>query len=297
MDVESKAGAGTTLKIKIPLTLAIIPALIVKCGGDRYAIPQVSLIELVRLESGKEIESIHGAAVHRLRGNLLPLVYLNRELQVESPVEALDIIVLQAGTQRFGLVVDEVCDTEEIVVKPLGKQLKSIPCFAGATIMGDGAVALILDVFGLANRSGVLRAMRANEASESASNVAEAAGDLQMLLLFQLGEFQNMAIPLSTVARLEEFQTSAIERAGSREVVQYRDGILPLLRVGSLLPDVDEAGSSEGPVQAVVYSENGRSMGLLVGRISGHCETARRNSAYDRQSPAAGLRGHPEPRD
>src|SRR5262245_28655814 len=130
VDIESRVGRGTTVKMKIPLTLAIIPALTVTSGGDRYAIPQVSLLELVRLEgeqAQRGIEHIHGAPVHRLRGNLLPVVYLHRELQVEAARGAdseINIVVLQADDRQFGLVVDAIHDTEEIVVKPLQKQIK-----------------------------------------------------------------------------------------------------------------------------------------------------------------------------
>ncbi len=167
VDLQSRLGEGTTLKIKIPLTLAIIPALIVTSGGDRFAIPQVSLLELVRLEgeqARRQIEFIHGAPVYRLRGQLLPLAYLNRELKIqgksESDTAAVNIVVLQADGHPFGLVVDEINDTEEIVVKPLGKQLKGVASFAGATIMGDGRVALILDVLGLAQRANVVTEVR-----------------------------------------------------------------------------------------------------------------------------------------
>jgi two-component system chemotaxis sensor kinase CheA len=167
VDMQTVRGAGTTLKIKIPLTLAIIPALIVTSGGERFAIPQVSLLELVRLEKSQEdaqIEYIHGAPIYRLRGQLLPLVYLNKQLKLDDSrpgVEAdaqeeTNIVVLQADGHPFGLVVDKINDTQEIVVKPLGKQLKGVICFAGATIMGDGKVALILDVLGLAQQSNVV---------------------------------------------------------------------------------------------------------------------------------------------
>ena len=151
IDVQSQVGRWTRIKIKIPLTLAIIPALIVRCAGDRYAIPQVSLIELLRLE-GKDvhqkIEIIHGAPVYRLRGNLLPLVYLRRELMVDDVTHVhendddhtVNIVVLQADDRQFGLVLDSVHDTEEIVVKPLSKQLKELAVYAGATIMGDARV-------------------------------------------------------------------------------------------------------------------------------------------------------------
>src|SRR5208282_1986863 len=160
VDLQSKPGQGVMVRMKIPLTLAIIPALIVTSAGERYAVPQVSLLELVRVEPAAErngIEMIHGAPVYRLRGRLLPLVYLNRELQVGSEpstavegdagdVQAVNIVVLEADGRQFGLVVDFINDTEEIVVKPLSKHLKSISVYAGATIMGEGKEALILDV-------------------------------------------------------------------------------------------------------------------------------------------------------
>ena len=166
VDLESHPGRGTTVKMKIPLTLAIIPALTVTTGGDRYAIPQVNLLELVRLEgerADRGIERIGDAPVYRLRGDLLPLVYLDRELQVETARPAggdVYIVVLQADDRQFGLVVDDIHDTEEIVVKPLQKQLKGIPVLSGATIMGDGRVALILDVLGLAQRANVVSGAR-----------------------------------------------------------------------------------------------------------------------------------------
>jgi two-component system chemotaxis sensor kinase CheA len=156
VDVQSAPGRGTTVRVRIPLTLAIIPALIVTCGENRFAIPQVALLELVSLD-GREtsggIETVHGAPVCRLRGRLLPLVYLSRELQLAEmrvSSEVVNVVVLRADDRQFGLVVDGIHDTEEIVVKPLRKQLKSIKTFAGASIMGDGRVALILDVMGLA---------------------------------------------------------------------------------------------------------------------------------------------------
>ncbi len=161
IDIQSQMGTGTTIRIKIPLTLAIIPALIVTSGGERFAIPQVNLLELVRLdgeEAMKSIEQIKDKRLYRLRGQLLQLVYLNQELRLDSvdrsQTKCLTIVVLQSDERAFGLVVDDVSDTGEIVVKPMGKQLKGLPAFAGATIMGDGRVALILDVFGLAQRAG-----------------------------------------------------------------------------------------------------------------------------------------------
>jgi two-component system chemotaxis sensor kinase CheA len=289
VDIQSQSGKGTTLKIKIPLTLAIIPALTVTSGGDRYAIPQVSLLELVRLEgeqARKGIEMIHGAPVYRLRGRLLPLVYLNRALGIEegsssnrtekSAADVANIVVLQADDRQFGLVVEEINDTEEIVVKPLGKQLKGIATFAGATIMGDGRVALILDVLGLAQQARVVAETRDRGLVKKATAARQKSKGFETLLLFRSADGGRMAIPLSLVARLEEFERSAVERSGGQYVVQYRGEILPLIFLSSSL---DRNGGSEESreamvsqngsekIQVVVYSEHGRSAGLVVDHI------------------------------
>jgi two-component system chemotaxis sensor kinase CheA len=279
VDVLSEAGQGTTLKIKIPLTLAIIPALIVTSGGERFAIPQVSLLELVRMEAEQArngIEMLYGAPIYRLRGQLLPLAYLNRELKLESPAleavkthtdEAIvNIVVLQADGRQFGMVVDEINDTEEIVVKPLGKQLKGINCFAGATIMGDGKVALILDVMGLAQHANVIAEVH-DRSLAGKTKAVERVDERQTLLLFNAGQAARMAIPLSMVARLEEFPRAQVERSGNQEVIQYRGQILPLIQIANYLPSAGPAPAQCDPMQVVVYSEGGRSVGLVVGKI------------------------------
>ena len=275
VDVLSQLGQGTTLKIKIPLTLAIIPALIVTSRSERFAIPQVNLLELVRLEgelARKGIEELYGAPVYRLRGQLLPLVYLNREFKLEhsgteKTATDVQIVVLQADGRQFGMVVDEINDTEEIVVKPLGKQLKGISCFAGATIMGDGRVALILDVLGLAQHAKVIAEVRDRSLTDKSKNV-DRASQKQSFLVFDAGQNSRMAIPLSAVARLEEFPRKMIERSGGQEVVQYRGDILPLIQVSDYLANGGNATSTADPLQVVVYSELGRSVGLVVGKIS-----------------------------
>jgi two-component system, chemotaxis family, sensor kinase CheA len=269
VDIQSALGRGTTLRIKIPLTLAIIPALTVTSGGDRYAIPQVSLLELVRAEqhgAGARIERIHDVPVYRLRGNLLPLLFLGRELGVgggPQAGEAANIVVLQAADRRFGLVVDEINDTEEIVVKPLGKQLKGVPVFAGATIMGDGRVALILDVLGLAQRANVVSEARDRERPAAETAAADGGAPVRTLLVLGLGEERRLAIPLSVVARLEELPASALERAGERDVAQYRGEILPLLRLSAAL-GMPGREASDGPLQVVVYADEGHQVGLVV---------------------------------
>ncbi len=283
VDVQSAAGKGTTVHMKIPLTLAIIPALIVTTAGDRYAVPQVNLLELVRLdgEQGRTaLEHVDGAPVYRLRGRLLPLMYLRKELR-EEPVAAgkrdlpdgVNIVVLRADDRQFGLVVDDINDTEEIVVKPLGKQLKSINAFAGATIMGDGKVALILDVLGLAQRANIVNGIREQARAEEVRS-ASAQKDKdderhQAFLLFQYGESGRMAVDLSLVARLEEFPRSQIEIAGDQEVVQYRGQIMPLVRVSEELESERRQKSDlpQDSLHVVVYSDKGKSVGLVVDRI------------------------------
>ncbi len=276
VDIHTELGRGTTLKIKIPLTLAIIPALLVASAGDRFAIPQVSLIELLRLtdpHASGGIEMVYGAPVHRLRGRLLPLVSLNQVLGLQGDfwgprgrdVEAVNVIVLQAEDTTFGLVVDEIADTEEIVVKPLGKQLKSLRAYAGATIMGDGRVALILDVPGLAHQAGVVAAGRAQRDADAArASDVEAAREAGLLLIFRLGPDRRVAIPLSQVARLEEIAASQVERAGRLRVVQYRGGLLPLLRLAVMLGGESHAGES---LSVVVYAHQGNDIGLMVENI------------------------------
>ncbi len=278
VDVYSVSGQGTTLRIKIPLTLAIIPALVVTSGHERFAIPQVSLLELVRLEGAegaKGIEMVNGTPVHRLRGNLLPLVHLNRELRLEvdkaeqepgDSTGTVNIVVLQADGRQFGLVVENINDTEEIVVKPLGKQLKGIECFAGATIMGDGQVALILDVLGLAQRANVVSGSKDQSISEVKTETGDSELGQDSWLLFRVGEKGRTAIPLSMVSRLEEFDPSAIETSGNHPVVQYRGKIMPLVHVADAL-QLSATASKESRVQVVVYSEGGRSIGLIVEEI------------------------------
>jgi two-component system chemotaxis sensor kinase CheA len=272
VDILSQPGVGTTVKLKIPLTLAIIPGLVVSCGGERFVIPQVSLLELIRLEgdsSEKHIEQVHGTPVYRRRGSLLPVTYLNQVLGLKSveKSEAVSMVVLQAEDRQFGLVVDGINDTQEIVVKPLGKQLKGLSVYAGATIMGDGRVALILDVLGIGQCSGVLAKSR-EQGRNLAGDKTQSGTEQQRLLLFRAGFFERLVLPLSLVARLEEFPRSSIEYAGGCQVVQYRDHILPLV----LLRDVLESGKgaqeqATETAQVIVVNDGERSIGLEVDQI------------------------------
>ena len=279
VDVATVVGQGTTFKIKIPLTLAIIPALIVGTGGESYAIPQVSLVELIRFEgeqSRNAIEMAYGAPVLRLRGNLLPLCNLSHEFtgQKVAPWQGpgaqdkvVNVVVLQADGHQFGMVVDEIRETQEIVVKPLDPQLKSVAGFAGATIMGDGRVALIIDVMGIAKKAQVVSESLERELAEETEGASEQSFDLtEKLLLAQVGD-RRVAVPLSLVARLEEFRRTDIENANGRTVVQYRGEIMPLVDLAYSLGAGPGDVVDDDMLHVVVYTSNGRSMGLLVDSI------------------------------
>lgn len=267
IEVESELGIGTTCRLRIPLTLAIVPALTVECAGDTYAIPQVSLLELVALDEDRAataMENVNGAPVYRLRGSLLPLVHLTDALGVGS--ERSDghvlIAVLQAEGRRFGLVIDRVLSTEEIVVKPLGARIKALGTYSGATILGDGRIALILDVQTLARR-----ALSAEALERSDQTVEETAVIVEpnRMVVAGIGEGRRVGIPLSQVTRLEHIPGHAVERVGNREVVQYRGAILPLLRLNRHLGGAHEPEGED--LVVVVYSERDRSVAIVVEHI------------------------------
>lgn len=270
VDIVSVPGQGTTVKLKIPLTLAIIPGLLITSGGQRFVIPQVSLLELIRLEDNPagKIDYVHDVPVYRRRGSLLPIAYLNEVLKLgpSHPGDVCNIVVLQAEQRQFGLIVDGVNDTQEIVVKPLGKQLKGLTCYSGSTIMGDGEVALILDVPGIGHLSGVLAENRVDRA-DSKTQKATSASDRQRLLLFKAGSFDRLAVPLSLVSRLEEFSTDVWEWADGRRVVQYRNRILPLVSLQEILEPGSLMQEESNPAQVIVFGSDDRCVGIVVDQI------------------------------
>jgi two-component system chemotaxis sensor kinase CheA len=266
IDVVSTVGLGTTVRIKIPLTLAIIPALVISADENLYAIPQVNLLELLRLEGEQalsRIETIQGTPVCRLRGALLPLVDLREQLGLALvDQETTFIVVLQADGRQFGLVVDEIKDTEEIVVKPLGKQLRGIPLYAGATIMGDGRVALILDANALARQAGMVSDASAPDGTDTTTADVERTA----LLVLGLSDGRRAALPLSAVDRLEQFPLHRLERIGGSEVVQYRGEILPLVRLDRALQSVGRPADADR-IQVVVCQHGGHAVGFVVTEI------------------------------
>jgi two-component system chemotaxis sensor kinase CheA len=266
IDVKSVPGEGSSFTIKIPLTLAIVSALIVEAGGDRFAIPQLSVIELVRAQSNSDhrIERIKDTPVLRLRNKLLPLIHLKKLLKMEGAAEAEPengfIVVTQVGNQTFGIVVDGVFHTEEIVVKPMSTKLRHINMFSGNTILGDGSVIMIIDPNGIAQSVGSA-ATQASEEAEEAQQASHMEKTVS-LLVFRAGSQQPKAVPLSLVTRLEEVDCKKIEFSNGRHLVQYRGQLMPLVRV------TDECSvRTEGAQPLLVFSDAGRSMGLVVDEI------------------------------
>jgi len=265
IDLKTAAGLGTTFTIKIPLTLAIVPSLIVEAGGERFAIPQLSVLELVRADNGGEhrIERIKDAPVLRLRNKLLPLIRLKEVLCLgECDNEAGFVVVMQAGNQVFGAVVDGVFHTEEIVIKPMSSKLRHIPAFSGTTILGDGSVIMIIDPNGVAQALGRVVTAGYADRPEMESDEEDNEGDTVSLLVFRAGSQHPKAVPLSLVTRLEEIDCRKIEVSDGRHLVQYRNQLMPLLPI-----DSETHVKKEGAQPILVFSDQGRSLGLVVDEI------------------------------
>ena len=299
VEIKSIEGKGTSLQLRIPLTLAIVPALIIKSNREKFAIPQVKLIELVRvqgrgsssgtsqasgIESGAttQIELLQGRPMFRLRGSLLPLYDL-REITGESYdssyKDGVFIVVLNSDGEVFGLLVPEVLDTADIVVKPISSLLNTVSTFSGATILGDGSIALILDVGGVAVHGKVINKRNQKEDLESFSKQerTKISSDIQEFLLFTVGTNAVHSVPLCLVNRLEEFSEDEIEQSGEQKVVRYRGSLLPLINLKSVLK-YNQLNSKMGLRQAeslmtsdrtsvIVVQRSGRNYGLIVDKI------------------------------
>jgi two-component system chemotaxis sensor kinase CheA len=268
VELKSQAGRGTSFVIKIPLTLAIVSALIVECSGERFAIPQISVLELVRAGAGSEstIERINDAPFLRLRNRILPLVSLHDLLGLDAAKKANSaetfIVVTQVGNYTFGIMVDRVFDTEEIVVKPVAPILRDIGMFSGNTILGDGSVIMILDPNGIAAASGGTSSHHEQAMHAEAASQAAQGGERTTLLVFRAGGTAPKAVPLALVARLEEIDSKTIEFGDGRPVVQYRGKLMPLIAI-----DTGYEIKREGRQPVLVFADGTRSMGLLVDEI------------------------------
>lgn len=298
VSLHSEAGTGTTVRMRVPLTLAIMSALVVVSGEQSYAIPHLSVVELVRLDAedaAGRIETAGDVSVYRLRDEPLPLVWLSAQLAGAAPLRApaaaptaAIVVVLQANGHKFGLIVDDVNDAQEIVVKPLGRCLRGVPIFAGATVMGNGKVVLILDVPALALHASVFSGAHTPRAGGASAEIGEPT---ELLLLLAGAGDVRMAVPLSQITRLETFARSSLERADGRQVVKYMGGMLPLEDLASLrgapgaaAPQaLDPAGP---PLHALVYSRGGRQVGVVAERI---LDTVDERVARLRPHPGTGL--------
>ncbi|MDV7338991.1 chemotaxis protein CheW [Terasakiella sp. A23] len=267
IELKSIEGKGSTFTIKIPLTLAIVSALVVECSGERFAIPQISVLELVRTSSASDnnIEMINDAPVLRLRNRLLPLVSLHDHLslgerKVDLENDELFIVVTQVGTYTFGIIVDRVFDTEEIVVKPVAPILRHISLFSGNTILGDGSVIMILDPNGIAATTGEVA--MGNSDAQSTSVATTTSGETTSILIFRAGGEELKAVPLALVARLEEVDVTKIEYSGTNPVVQYRGQLMPLIPI-----DLGHEWKEEGRQPVLVFTDKDHSMGLVVDEI------------------------------
>jgi len=283
IELNSVAGRGTTFLIKIPLTLAIVSALIVEVSGQRFAIPQLNVTELVSVSERAEarLETINSTPVLRLRDRLLPLVSLRAALGLQPQGTSHDnfVIVAQVGGSTFGIVVDRVFDTEEIVVKPVAPVLRGTPYYVGNTILGDGSVIMILDPNGLSAAAGQM----ADQAAAQERSALAAHADLASFLLFRASGRELKAIPLELVSRIESLDAASIEHVGGRQVVQYREHLMPLVPF-----DPAHVWKDQGHQDVLVFSDNGRSMGLAVDEV---VDIVRERMAVELSSARPGLLG------
>lgn len=271
-EIESVAGKGTTIRLKMPLTLAIIPALLVWVGGQRFAIPQVNLLELVYLteeQAKAHMDHVRGAPIHRLRGETLPVVNLAQALglppQVSkqvNPEPGVNIVVLSVGSRRYSMMVEAIDNTEEIVIKPMHGQLKRITSYSGATVLGDGGVALILDVAGVAIKAGLDLSY---DRSVTRDEVQQTSTKSVTMMVFLAGDNAQCAIPLSVVARLESIKSNAIETVAGAEVLQYRGSLVPIVRPEAALPIGSCAGQQED--QLLIVFDFGQPVAMAVNSI------------------------------
>jgi two-component system chemotaxis sensor kinase CheA len=275
IDIESRVGRGTTFRIKLPLTLAIIPCLLIAVADECYAVPQVNLVELIRVPAAQvaeRLEYIGTALVMRRRGSLLPIVYLRDLLGLSAPTpepgsaRAVYILVVAAGDLHYGLIVDALLDSEEIVVKPLGQHLQGCKSYAGATILGDGRVALILDVTGIRTMMH-LAEVKATPGAErqQVAQQNQTRQDYQSLLLVRNAPHEQFAVPLTLISRIEKIAAHAIESSGGRRYMQYRGGTLRLLALEDVAHVTPRAETET--LSVVVFTTGGREVGLMVSSI------------------------------
>jgi len=269
IELNTILGKGTIVKIKIPLTLAIIPALIVTSGEYRYAIPQVNLKELVNIDPEKDLLKVGNTEFYRLRGEIIPVLRLSEILKNNGQTkEQRNLVILTTGERFIGLLVDRIFASEEIVVKPLGKWFKNIPIYSGATIMGDGKLALILDVIGLSQFVGI-SVEEVEKRYETAVKI-KTSEETIFLLLFEVGK-DRLALPIALISRLDKIKASDIQITGGKEIIIYNEEVVPIIRLENYLPL--QGVSPQEEYNVLFFTERGKTCGILCSKIIGTLET------------------------
>lgn len=271
IEINTVRGKGTTVKIKIPLTLAIIPALIVTSGDYRYAIPQVNLKELVNIQPEKDLLKVGNTEFYRLRGEIIPVLRLSEILKSNGKDEdQKNLVILTTGEKFIGLLVDKIFASEEIVVKPLGKWFKNIPIYSGATIMGDGKLALILDVIGLSQFIGISMEEVEKKYETTVIKTKISSEETIFLLLFDVGE-DRLALPIALISRLDKIKANEIQISGGKEIIIYKDEVIPIIRLENYLPL--QSISSQEEYNVLFFTERNKTCGILCSKIVGTLET------------------------
>jgi len=272
VEIESELGSGSTIRITLPLTLAIVPSMIVAVDNRRYALPQTNIVELVQTDGReKRIERVNRAEVLRLRGKLIPLVRLCETLKLkredqssecESAKDECQLVVVEAGRRQFALAVDRVLDSEEIVVKPLGRHLSNLPLLAGSTILGDGRVAMILDAAGISSKVDLVSETDEEQKEKHRELSKDQATDFQRLVLLSVGPDDHFAVSMDIVSRIERVKNETIDQVGKHRVLKYRGGTLPLLAINDVVP-VTSVDDTEY-VHVIVFRVYGHEVGLVA---------------------------------
>ncbi|HMZ57480.1 MAG TPA: chemotaxis protein CheA, partial [Leptospiraceae bacterium] len=268
VNITNFPGKGILFKITIPLTLTIIPALIINCGGYKFAIPQTSLLEIVELSSEKlntEIRKIHESYVYHLREEFLTVIFLDELLKLPEKKQnsVSSIIIVQSENQKFGIIVDEALDTEEIVVKPLGKHVQNIFAYSGVTILGDGKIALILNI------QNILENIFTNIRNKSADELdqEQTKEENSSYVIFEVSGNYRLALPLNSVLRIEEINPAHLKTSAGKKVLSYRDKFIPTIWLSGLLLGRDPEIPETGIINMLIYQDKGYTIGFIISNI------------------------------
>jgi len=295
IEVLSEEDIGTTIRLKIPLTLAIMPALMVGCALETYAIPQNRILELVRLKitnNENPFDDFYGTPVYRLRESLIPVLYLDQELSIQktsnSAAASVNLVVVQSSGVRFGLIVDEIFNIQDVVVKPLGPLLSKLTRYAGATILGSGRVSLILDVDGIAIESGLVGKIQSNpiEQPELAVNLPE---DEWSMLLFELEGLKQIALSLDRIEHIVMLNTEQIQQNGNKEVIYYQDELMHVVRLQNYVSGCSLIETESKVTPALTCVVNQKTYALIVNQV--HDIILVPQKMHELSSPQRGIHG------